>query len=593
MLKRQGRNFHFRRIVPAPLRPLVGQREFWASLGTSSATVARARAGRLYARTEEILSLANRIAKSRMAPTHPDPDAEAQRLMEAAVEDLKTTLELERRAAKMREDILEMRLLAEEADHLRGLTRNIGSAHANLDKVLPRIHELVGEVKAARRGGQEARHLVTELTKLIENLPRPAIGPEARSTEEPRAALSTLVGPFFERRLGTDGTTHQVVGQERSTVRRFIEACGDRPAADYGRVDISNFLGLLRRLPATYGKSPRDKEITLEVLIARADATQAERLTDKTVKRHLSTLSQVFKFAVDMGHLTVAARAELVEDHRFRTDRSARDQRDAWEMDELETLFSSPVWTGSQAIFRSKPGAEILRDAKFWLPLLALFHGARLEEFADLYRRDVYCDHGTWAVRLVESKAEEGKAQRRLKTANAARVVPLHPEILRMGFLRHLETIAPGRDDPLFPDIKPQGLDGKRGPRITRWFVEYRRAVGVYRNNVGMHAFRHTAITRLTDAIVDEQQRRHRDFMMGHANGGSEGSKRYDKGPGLKAAADTMALLRYPDLDLAHLYMDASQSSAGRLHPSVASSGQPAPRSRKVSTAVVDDGKAG
>ena len=154
----------------------------------------------------------------------------------------------------------------------------------------------------------------------------------------------------------------------------------------------------------------------------------------------------------------------------------------------------------------------------------------------------------------METEGEGERGPRRLKTENATRVLPLHPELARFGFLEYVASTAPAPDDPLFPDLRPQGKDRKRGPRITRWFVEYRRAIGLFRPGVSMHAFRHVAITRLTDVIETEQQRRNRDRMMGHAASGGEGDIRYDKGPGLRAMADTLALLAYPELDLSHLY---------------------------------------
>jgi integrase len=383
--------------------------------------------------------------------------------------------------------------------------------------------------------------------------PVPVPTPEPATASEPPAAppkpkLSELVEPYFARRETLDRTTHQVMNQESGTITRFKEICGDRPVDAYSRGDISTFLDTLRRLPTTYGKSPKDKDRSLADIIEEADVKGAERLTDKTVKRHLSALSQFFQYAVDLGHLANSAKGDLVENHRFRLDRGARDQRDAWTSGDLVALFGSPVWTGCHPVRRSEPGPEIVRDARFWLPLLALFHGARLEEFADLYRRDIGQDNGTWFVRITEAGG------RRLKTANAERVVPLHPEIIRMGFLDYVEAKAPKPDDPLFPDLEPQGKDRRRGPRITRWFVEYRKAINVYREGIGMHAFRHTVSTRLRDGITDYQQDRHIDFILGHARGGSEGRERYDKGPGLKAVAETLALLRYPELDLSHLY---------------------------------------
>ena len=266
-----------------------------------------------------------------------------------------------------------------------------------------------------------------------------------------------------------------------------------------------------------------------------------------------------FQHAVDLGHLTVTAHSDAFGSHRFRTETGAREQRDAWTSEELVKLFGSPVWAGHDPSYRIRPGSLITRDAKFWLPLLALYHGGRLEEFADLYRKDIICEGGVWAMRITPSLVageDEGDEprERRLKTKNSKRTVPVHTELIRMGFVRYVKATAPLPRDPVFPDVLPQGAGGKRGPRVTRWFAEYRKAVDVYRVGVGMHAFRHVAITRLRNVITDWQQERHLNYVMGHATDTGEGGGRYDKGPGLKAVAATLALLRYPELDLSHLY---------------------------------------
>jgi hypothetical protein len=97
--------------------------------------------------------------------------------------------------------------------------------------------------------------------------------------------LSSLIEPFFGKRT-RDKIRQQGMAQERTTLRLFFEILGDRPAQDYRRQDITTFLDALRRLPSTYGKSPKDRELVVEELIARANTTNAPRLTDKTVKRH-------------------------------------------------------------------------------------------------------------------------------------------------------------------------------------------------------------------------------------------------------------------------------------------------------------------
>lgn len=372
-----------------------------------------------------------------------------------------------------------------------------------------------------------------------------------------KPVFSELVPDFVEWREKSGVRAHTVL-QDRPTLRFFQEIAGDKPVDLYTRGDVSKFLARMQEFPANYGKSPRDKELSATEIIARAQASKSPLVKPKTAKRHLSALSRFFKFCLDQGHISRSLRDDLVEEHEFAGASAApRQQRDAWSPDELRKLFNSPIWTGCHPFFRTHPGESIRRDAKFWLPLLALFHGCRLEEFADLYRRDIGCDDGVWFVRITS-------AERGLKNENADRVVPLHPEMIRCGFLDYVESVAASPDDPLFPDIEPQGADRKRGPRITRWFVHYRRSIGLYRTGVAMHAFRHTANTRLRDRIDGFQQERHVAYILGHARGGGEGRERYDKGPGLKAAAKTLSLLNYPELDLSKLYVRQESATPGK-----------------------------
>lgn len=426
------------------------------------------------------------------------------------------------------------------------------------DAPAPLAHEAQGSAASA-----QSPALPVQSTS-PEGVGRPAPAPPPPTTEAPsRPLASSLVEPYFVRRETIDRTRHQVMGQERATLRLFFEVCGDRPPADYQRGDVTHFLDTLRRMPALYNRSRKAPPKSVADMIAEADASNATRLTDKTVKRHLTALSQFFRFALDRGQISVAAHGELVKAHRFKASKKARDQRDAWTPEELTALFKSPIWTGRDAAQVTKPGPHIIRDAKFWLPILAVFHGGRLEEFADLYGRDLQCDAGTWFLNIVETEADEeaGTKGRSLKTGNATRALPLHPEVIRLGFVQYVREKAPQPDDPLFPDLPPQGKDGRRGARFTRDFIYYRQQVGVYRRGVGMHSFRHTAITRLTDAITDFQQKRHRDYLMGHGGGATEGDVRYDKGPGLKAIAATLALLRYPEVDLSHLHVSDPHSA--------------------------------
>jgi hypothetical protein len=255
---------------------------------------------------------------------------------------------------------------------------------------------LTGLLEAAIKGWEtaERRTLGLEPLVLLHEEPSPFGAPTAAQPSpvvRPFAAkplASSMLEDHFTRRLAMGSMLQSVVNQERTTMRYFMEVCGDRAVDGYQRGDVTTFLNALRKLPPTYGRSPKDKERSIEQAIADADAAASERLTERTVKRHLSALTQFFRYAMDQGHITNAERVGLVEDHRFgKPAKAAKEQRDLWTPEELTTLFRSAVWTGRHASFPSVPGPHIIKDAKYWLPLLALYHGARLEEFADMRRK--------------------------------------------------------------------------------------------------------------------------------------------------------------------------------------------------------------
>jgi hypothetical protein len=151
-------------------------------------------------------------------------------------------------------------------------------------------------------------------------------------------------------------------------------------------------------------------------------------LGEKTIKRHFWAVSWFFAFLIETGRLPRDA-DNPGRGFMFNTKGPAREQRDMWQGDELWKLFASPTWTGCRPHFRSQPRDNIVRDALFWLPLLGLFHGNRLEEFAQLRRGDLGQSEGVWYLQITD------EGDRQLKNEQSRRQVPLHPELIRVGFL--------------------------------------------------------------------------------------------------------------------------------------------------------------
>lgn len=340
----------------------------------------------------------------------------------------------------------------------------------------------------------------------------PVIFTDQPSPVAPRTAVATPapapVGPLFSALLpkyidlavSEKGWRGQSLAQNRATFAMFQEVCGDLPVNVYTRTMLSDFYNTLRALPALYSKDRRWRGRSLKEVVEASKEDAVPRLTMKTVKRHFSALGGFFTYAKRHGHVTGDNPAHGFE---FPKKGRAKKGRQMWEGEKLRKLFQSPVWTGSHPTFRAKPGSAIVRDDKYWLPLLGVYHGNRLEEFAQLRREDVKCEDGIWYLHI------HGEGGRQIKNDQSARRVPLHPELERLGFLSYVRATAPKSGDMVFPQLKPGGPDKKVGYYFTKWWTNYRKSIGLYEPGLDYHSFRHGVTTKLYAAgvardVVDE-----------------------------------------------------------------------------------------
>lgn len=426
--------------------------------------------------------------------------------------------------AAIEQDIKDARLDAAQ--------RNLGAVSEAADEIITQNGLSPADHAAIAYGILQARVRVFEARReralgnplpLIPQPPPAAVPPPAHVNGAP---APQPVGPLFSELLpqvlkfGSDekGWRGQTLAQSETSLHMFVEVCGDKPVSSYTRRDTGTFYDLLRELPALWSKDKRWRGKPLSQVVADVkDKPEVERMTMKTIKRHFSALGVFFRYAKKRGLIEAENPAYGFD---FPTTRDGRKARDVWSDEALKKLFASPIWTGRHPTFRSKAGDQIIRDAFFWLPILALHHGNRLEEFAQLQRRDIGQEDGIWYFDLTDD------AGRKLKNQQSRRRVPMHPVMITLGFLDYVESTAPRPDGPIFPDLEPGGPDKRRGFTFTKRWTEYRRNIGVYDAAQDYHSFRHTVITKLAALNVSQDIR---ETIAGHAGSGVN-AKVYRKG---------------------------------------------------------------
>lgn len=362
--------------------------------------------------------------------------------------------------------------------------------------LLNALHELSKVQMRRVAGGLVEGVAVTETASPPATVPQQS--PSVPEKVFTGSRLSELLPRFVDAQQGAEWTK-QTERQNMTTYRMFLEVCGDLPVDAYNSKDhVVPFLETLKRLPAMHGKSPKDRDLSINEVIARADATGAARISPKTLKRHKSALGSLFDWLIH----SVRQRDEPNPAHGVRTGRRSKGKKSAnrqvWEGEKLRKLFSGPAHTGSHEFFRSKPGPTLIKDAYYWLPLLGLYHGARLGELTQLQREDVRKVDDIWCLDINDEDFKN------LKNEQSRRLVPVHPKLLKLGFIEYAHEIAAVNGDRIFPDLKAGGADKKASYDFTRKFGAYRKGIGIYERWLDFHSLRHTFISKLADKSVPD-----------------------------------------------------------------------------------------
>lgn len=295
-------------------------------------------------------------------------------------------------------------------------------------------------------------------------------------------------------------------GQYGVAVRLFSELIGNRHVGQVSHEDAALFRSQLLRLPASLGKG---RPVHALKAIEQADkAGSIDRMTMKTVKRHVTALNRYWLWLQHAGHLG-ADHASPFTGHSFPGTRSRKSNRDDWSAEDLKRLLAS-------ADYRAAPGGSSLH----WLPLISLHSGMRLEEICRLRpAHDIITENGV-ACFHIQSHPDGWDP----KTEAGERKVPIHSWLIRHGLLGLVAGRRAEGCERLFPDLRPDG-EGKLGGDFSRDFSRLKIGLGVNSKTV-FHSFRHTFRTVLESTDFQE---RHIDAVMGHEGGSRSEGKTYAK----------------------------------------------------------------
>ena len=150
---------------------------------------------------------------------------------------------------------------------------------------------------------------------------------------------------------------------------------------------------------------------------------------------------------------------------------------------------------------------------QLYIPLIALYTGARISEIASLKTEDFIEKNGISAMRL-----------RGTKTDASDRTISLHQDLIALGLLKYVATRRNKSKINLF-DIKSHDQNGA-GATASKWFTKYKKSIGLTDKLKVFHSFRATIVDHLKQAGVEFEARCQ---YLGHDSGGGVHNKVYGR----------------------------------------------------------------
>ena len=381
---------------------------------------------------------------------------------------------------------------------------------------------------------------------------------QAPATPEPKGRAATPLSEVIKayRELeGTNYSSSKTLPDYERSVRTLIRVIGDVPIGTVYGEQLAEFADTLQRTPANFAKRFETDDPLAAIEKNAALAEPLPPMNRNTINnKYLSNLRSFFAWAA-RKHYCASNPAEGLSVTTTKRSKGANKRRRLpFSTDQLQRLFATPVFTGCKSASRLKaPGDVLVDDHRFWVPLIGLLMGLRLNEIGQADHADIVPSpvEGIRQLRVhAEADPEDPDDDARsLKTENAARLVPIPPVLGELGFFDYVACRRHAGAAPrLFPAWQ-RAADGYYSSLFSKWFNgHYLPAFDLKTPKTCFHSLRHNYKDALRDLGLKAEPA---NYVMGHGyetvheEYGSEGLRRHE--------IERFAELRYEGLDLSRI----------------------------------------
>lgn len=307
---------------------------------------------------------------------------------------------------------------------------------------------------------------------------------------------------------------------QQQMIRLLVELIGGNKTINrINRRELLQVRESICKLPPNLMKVKKFKGKSLTEVLSMEDYSPMSSTRSYRIISHLRTF---FLWAFTHGFIEtdISSGLMLTKKRKIRQN----EERKAYSNDDLAKLFTTEVFKGNTTLDRPE---------NFFIPIIAMHTGMRLNEICQLYVEDIMEKDGIHYFSINDLK------DKKVKNPQSIRLVPIHPTLIDIGLLEYVAKIRNAGFPRLW--MKLTYREDSYAKQFSSFFQRLNRKYITQDKKKVFHSFRHGFTSQLKEKgarseIISE--------LLGHSHG-SITLDRYGKAYTLSTLKEVVDILDY------------------------------------------------
>ena len=325
--------------------------------------------------------------------------------------------------------------------------------------------------------------------------------------------LSSNIKTFIDRKK-VEGKSIKEIGSDNKILEEFVEIVGDFDFSRVTKKEVSYYIDVQTKLPPNRKKSQKYRDLTIKQVM-ELNLSQKETQTPQNINKRLSKLSVFGNWGVRQGLLLTNPFSGM----KFLVKKQPN-RRQPFTTDDLKKILKPETYLNWTINFEHPYKIHKVNNKLpyYWVFLLGIFSGMRTNEMCQLRLSDLKKVDKIWFMFVEDSE------NTKVKTESSIRKIPLHPQLIELGFIDYVGNLRKKKKTRVFWELR-EDRDGFASKVSRHYNEKFLPAIGVWeKHKKVLYCTRHTFINKLYSEKVDENViktlvEHEKEFTMKHYGG--------------------------------------------------------------------------